>query len=101
MECPLPEPATGLLWFLKYPSSLRMVPEGIRVALSQQSGNPDKLVFEEMRELLVTQMADLEGGSMHRQPSGFWVLLTETDKIRPHHGCCEVSDNLWVWWKLS
>jgi hypothetical protein len=54
MECPLQEPATGLLWFLKYPSSLRMVPEGIRVAFSQQSGNPDKLVFEEMRELLVT-----------------------------------------------
>jgi hypothetical protein len=61
MECPLPEPATGLLWFLEYPYSLRMAPGGIRVAFSKQSGNSDKLVFEEMRESLVTQMVDLEG----------------------------------------
>jgi hypothetical protein len=46
-----------------------MAPGGIRVAFSKQSGNADKLVFEEMRETLVTQMADLKGRTMHRQPS--------------------------------
>jgi hypothetical protein len=50
-----------LLWFLEYSYSLCMAPEGICVVFSKQSGNSDKLVFEEMRETLVTQMVDLEG----------------------------------------
>jgi hypothetical protein len=43
-----------------------MAPGGIRVAFSKQSGDPDKLVFEEMRKIRVTQVTGLEGCSMHR-----------------------------------
>jgi hypothetical protein len=66
-----------------------MAPGGIRVVFRKQSSDPDKLVFEEIRKIRVIQVTDLEGCSMHRQPSCFRMLFTQMDQIRLRHGSFE------------